>query len=358
MKIKEKERIDIRIVGGTALCLCALLPSCFLALLIAQKIEACQDKEALSRTLNENNLYGRVQLEWTDHDVTGLAASLLLQPTQCSIDLELTTETLSCASFQYVCKALSSSHLARSLTVYLSKVMPGHLESLSDALKKNVSLKGLKLIEEAHESRGSAVRAADGLRFSTSVSNLEIKCISGMELDDVRRLKYLIAEARSLNAIEISSTFRFYSSYAYILSEGVLCNPFITSFRVSPGFVANPDTEFNEPLIRNNARLSRAARFVLRRNTGKLCAEAFELFRSKASLIERVKAVSGMSDSDAEAAVKSAEQFLSDNYFFINQVVRDKLECLPGEGTQIDQLNRDCLRLITRYLKISDVIVK
>lgn len=178
-----------------------------------------------------------------------------------------------------------------------------------------------------------------------------------MNAENAELLKSVIADSKSLNTVNLSGSMSLGAESAYILSQAASQNQFITTFGVGGVLKGYTWTAFNAPLLRNNARLNRAARFVLRRNTGKACAEAFELFQAQPSLMERVKEASGMSDRDAEAAVMSSKQFISDNYFFINQVVRDNLECLPGEGTQIDQLNADCWRYITGYLKVSDVIV-
>lgn len=105
-----------------------------------------------------------------------------------------------------------------------------------------------------------------------------------------------------------------------ILSQGMIENRFITSFDLRFVVQGTHQTAFMTALTRNNVRLNRAARFVLGRNRGKLCAEAFELFESQPSLVARVMEASGMSGIDAQAAVRSAKRFISDNYFFINGV--------------------------------------
>ncbi|XP_077530443.1 uncharacterized protein LOC144142660 isoform X5 [Haemaphysalis longicornis] len=318
------------------------------------------EREALARTLSEGKLYGRVQLTWTDFEAAGLRAALQ-QPTARSIDLVLGTEDLSCSSFALLCQALSSSHLVNSLTVFLSSdTTPEHGDSLCDVLNKAQSLKRVILIEEHYKSRGFAARAAHGLRSNTSVTHLEIEC-AGLDVENAELLRSLMAESQSLNVVELEVVpyeliEELYQLAIDILSQGMTENQFITSFHLRSTEKAFLTT-IRDALTRNNVRLNRAARFVLGRNRGKLCAEAFELFEAQPSLVARVTEASGMSGRDAEAAVRSAKHFISDNYFFITEVVRDKLECLPGEGTQIDQLNPACWRRILDYLKVADVIV-
>ncbi|KAH9380545.1 hypothetical protein HPB48_008704 [Haemaphysalis longicornis] len=316
------------------------------------------EREALARTLNENNLYGRVQLNWTDYDAEGLAASLLLQPPQRLVDLELNTGDLSDASFASVCKALSSSHRVSSLKVHLSRVTPECVDSLCEALKKNVTLQHVKLVEGLGVSGGSAVRVAMGLRSNLSVWHLEMKCIS-VGAVEAELLKSLVLESQRLNLIDLSLKLAELTPHCMdILSRGMVENRFINSFHISFVQQGADQTAFNDALMRNSVCLNHAVRFALRRNTGKMCAEAFELFEAQTSLVARVESAAGMSETEAKAVVQAAKHFISDHYFIINQVVRDKLECLPGEGTQIDQLNPACWRHIMGYLKVADVIVQ
>ncbi|XP_077530448.1 uncharacterized protein LOC144142662 [Haemaphysalis longicornis] len=327
------------------------------------KMASPLEREALARTLSEGKLYGRVQLTWTEFDAAGLRAALQ-QPTARSIDLVLSTRHLSCASFALLCQALSSSRLVYSLAVYLSShTTSEHLDSLCDVLKKTLSLTRVELVEHGYKIQGFAVRAAHGLRSNTSVTHLEIVCDS-LNAENADLLRSLMAESQRLNVVKLKVD--YYEPVAVrkldaetmdILSQGMTENRFITSFDLWTVDKGPDKTAFMTALTRNNVRLNRAVRFVLGRNRGKLCAEAFELFEAQPSLVARVTEASGMSGRDAEAAVRSAKHFISDNYFFITQVVRDKLECLPGEGTQIDQLNPACWRRILDYLKVADVIV-
>lgn len=91
---------------------------------------------------------------------------------------------------------------------------------------------------------------------------------------------------------------------------------------------------------------------------GRLSAQAFERLFTSASLVDHLVAMLGLSESRARAAIGAAKWFMRENYFIINGVVHRKLECYAGSGTQIDQLNADCLAAITKHLKVDDVVHK
>lgn len=107
---------------------------------------------------------------------------------------------------------------------------------------------------------------------------------------------------------------------------------------------------------RNVTRLHQAASFVLKKNIGKLFAEAFELLASRPQLTDGLIHASGMSEAELGAAVKAAENFVKSSYPRISGVVRDKGECHAGEGTQIDGLDADFWFRIASCLKLSDIL--
>lgn len=256
-----------------------------------------ETRQKLARKLQEKNLYGHVQLEWTDYDASGLAAALGSRP----MDLELDTAKLTQENFASLCEDLCSSPRVRSLTV-LSKNKPEYVKALSDALEQNASLKSVKLIEDS-ESCGFAAKVAEGLRYNATVTYLKIYC-RYMRREDAKLLSDVIASNRSLNDVDLTVTNPFAMDFdcTDILTQGVAKNQFITSFYIT----VFPSIQIIAPVVRNNAFLNHAARFVLGRDTGKQCTDAFKLFQAQPSLIVRVKEASGMSDEEAKAAVMSA----------------------------------------------------
>lgn len=256
-----------------------------------------ETRQKLARKLQEKNLYGHVQLEWTDYDASGLAAALGSRP----MDLELDTAKLTQENFASLCEDLCSSPRIRSLTV-LSKNKPEYVKALSDALEQNASLKSVKLIEDS-ESCGFAAKVAEGLRYNATVTYLKIYC-RYLRREDAKLLSDVIASNRSLNDVDLTVTNPFAMDFdcTDILTQGVAKNQFITSFYIT----VFPSIQIIAPVVRNNAFLNHAARFVLGRDTGKQCTDAFKLFQAQPSLIVRVKEASGMSDEEAKAAVMSA----------------------------------------------------
>lgn len=256
-----------------------------------------ETRQTLARKLQEKNLYGHVQLEWTDYDASGLAAALHSRP----MDLELDTAKLTQENFASLCEALCSSLHVRSLTV-LSKNKPEYVNALSDALEQNASLKSVKLIEDS-ESCGFAAKVAEGLRYNATVTYLKIVCPI-MRREEAKLLSDVIARNRSLNDIDLVVTdlIPVDRDCTDILTQGVAENPFITTFYITGAC----RTQIIAPVVRNSVHLNHAVRFVLGRDTRKLCTDAFKRFQNQPSLIVRVKEASGMSDEEAKAAVKSA----------------------------------------------------
>lgn len=257
-----------------------------------------ETRQTLAPKLRKKDLYVHVQVKWTDCHASGFAASLPFF----SIDLEVDTAKLTPENFAPLCEALSSSLLVRSLTVLLSKDKTEYLEALSDALAKNASLKSVKLIDHS-KSCGFAVKVAQGLQSNATVTYLKIVC-RGMRREEAELLSDVIARNRSLNDIDLVLTDLDPVDRVCTdtLTQGVAKNPFITSFYITGAC----RIQIIAPVVRKSVFLNLAVRFVLRRDTGKLCNDAFKLFQAQPSLIVRVKEASGMSDEEAKAAVMSA----------------------------------------------------
>lgn len=134
--------------------------------------------------------------------------------------------------------------------------------------------------------------------------------------------------------------------------------PWLAShYRTDGGTPSSRDWWIAQPRLARGRcpTLDQAASFVLAPCLGKLHARAFELLRSRPSLIHHLVSTSGMNEAEAKAAIRKAEWFVRENYFIISKVVRSKLECNAGSGTQIDQLSTECLIAITKYLKVDDI---
>lgn len=217
-----------------------------------------------------------------------------------------------------------------------------------------MSLKSVSL-DESYNSPDSALLAAMDFCANTIVKTLTINCY---ELDSLCALNLgrLIAENDNLNSVELNCNRPLTRQSMDHLTRAVVENWFILDFTINANKPARSMAGILAALRRNRMCLHRAICFVLGRNRGKRCAEAFELLSSKASLIAKVVTTSGVTEAEAKAAVEAAKRFIRHNYLLVNRVFQHKLECRPGNGTQIDQLNFDCWLGITKYLKVSDIV--
>lgn len=129
----------------------------------------------------------------------------------------------------------------------------------------------------------------------------------------------------------------------------------VTSFAVGNMCLDFPCFDVCTTITRNLSLLNDATRFVTRADVSKHCALAFETLATAPSLREHLSKVTGQSEQECEFAVQAATGFLADNYFIIVGVVERSLTCHPEEGLQLDALNAVGLRVVTRYLRVSDV---
>lgn len=308
----------------------------------------------LSRELAKLSCYRRVQMAWHHWDTPGLSSALLdssLCPTELTLDTLLFPEE----AFSAICDAVALSVGLEELTVDFSSGDGAHVESLCKALGENKSLRHVTLNENV-TSLHAAATAARSLCVNKTVNHLEVSCDS-IDETSAGMFASLLAANDSIQRLQILSKVKLTPVCKDMLSRAFAQNQFITYGSILDGRgLENSCSETVQAVLqRNITHLHRAARFVLRKNTEKACAEAFELFRSKSHLLGCVMSASGMSKTEAKAAVKAAGSFLRSNYLFINRVVCHKVECHAGEGTQIDQLTHECWVAVTKYLKVSDI---
>lgn len=314
------------------------------------------ERHALSAEVDRNKWYSRIPMEWDDSHAVGLSASLLDQ-SLCPTELCLDTSHFTDESFSMLCRALSSSLHVRGLTVTLSNATPAQVSGLHKVLSENTSLECVTLQETCGDIRGSSVVASQGLCFNDSVTELLIK-FEDLDTMLVELVALLLETNETLCKVTLMCSRELEPGYVDAISQALLVNKVITDFSFLHGR-SNADSSTvcsRRAVQRNVVRLHRAVRFVLGQDVGKACAEAFELFEEKASLVPCVISASGMSPADAVRAVKSARQFIWANYFIITKVVCQKLECHAAGCTQIDQLNEDCWQAITQYLMVSDIV--
>lgn len=310
-------------------------------------------RRALSAFLTQNKLYGRLEMPWFSRDTPGLAISLLSSSPR-PRDIRIDTKCLHENGFTLLCRELPKSDHVRSLTVCLCMPSSAQVSSLRKLLEKNTSLRCVTL--ESYNSLSDTMEAALGLCANESVTELTI---DATEMDAVcgKQLATLFAENEALSTVVLACDTQVNQDSVDAMSRGLFCNHFITSICIETPVSANCSVASLEAAVeRNTTCLHRAVRFALGLNSGKQCAQAFDLFETKASLISGIMLASGGTETEARQAVVSARQFIRYNYLFINRIVQSSVECYPGDCTQIDSLNFECWLAIVSYLKVSDVI--
>lgn len=309
------------------------------------------ERVVLTEHLVEQKLYGRVSLRWRKVDTCGLKAALL-KPAEWLTSVYLDRNEFCDESFAALCAALSSNRHVRDLTVHLwSYTSP----QVQDLLQQNKSLRSVKLIE-GYSGAGVTIEAALGLCSNGSVEELSLACIE-IGQESAQQLAQLLRTNQALRKVTVSCQHVPKPQCLAEVAEGLLQNLFITHFSLTQE--TGMDCSIPAMLTavqRNVTSLHRAVRFVLGKSTDKLCAEAFELLEFKPSLISAVTSNSTLTEAEAHSAAWSARRFIQHNYLYINRVVRERVECYPGKGTQIDRLNADCWLVIVEYLKVSDII--
>lgn len=311
---------------------------------------------ALSAELDRLKCHGRIQMAWNHWYTPGLSSALLDEPSRCPKVLHLNTLSFPGKSLSIVCSAVAASVHLEELEVMFCKASSGHVESVCEALRENKSLKSVTLREDSESLRAVAT-AAKCLIANEFVTVLELYCNS-IDEASADMLALLLVENKSIWMLRISSWNKLVPACRETLSRAFVQNHFITVLLSSSSWGEAYNRAVREVLTRNYKHLRQAARFVVGKNREKVCAEAFEHFRSKDQLLRCATFMSGMSEAEERAAEKAAELFIERNYLFINRVVCHKVECHAGRGTQIDQLNSDCWLAIVKYLKVSDVIEK
>ncbi|KAH9363744.1 hypothetical protein HPB48_006764 [Haemaphysalis longicornis] len=224
--------------------------------------------------------YGRLHMVWHPWNSPGLSSALLeplVHPTELSLDTLLFSEE----AFSAVCNEVTSSVDLEKLTVSFCNSSSAHLESLCEALKMNKSLKYVALHEDT-TSLHAAATAARSLCSNKVVIQLQVLC-NRVDETSASMFASLLLANESIQKVQIESARELTQVCKDMLSQALSQNQFITSYSVLDGRQDSSSVTVEAALQRNITHLHRAARFVLGKNTGKVCAEAFEHLRSNHS---------------------------------------------------------------------------
>lgn len=295
-------------------------------------------------------------------DERNVAACLraLSTPSLCPSAWEMRPHLFPPSSFPQVCKALASSKVKHLLVTFLDcdRELARHVCA---AVLESRFITGLWLREDSISS-GACLIVAEGLsqNKNNSLSILEAK-MHKLDCESAKSLANILARNRTL--LKVSLNFirvNLYDGSLDILSAGLRKNPVIKEFLVfhtrRHGYCLKLTESMQETIDRNQKNWNYAVKFVLCAKHNKRQVEAFDLLCGAPCFVSSVAKVTGKPRREVQQMVNSARRFVHTNYLLITKVVAEKVECLPGKGTQLDGLYLDCWLAIAQYLKVSDVL--
>ncbi|XP_077549375.1 uncharacterized protein LOC144162634 isoform X1 [Haemaphysalis longicornis] len=314
-----------------------------------EKSSAPRDRDDLLRVLSAGG--GRVDISpWTDDVVSTLAPSLSMQgarPQELSLDVSsrLSDETLRCLR-----EALREARSVRKLTLHVTRsIGPALGDAVAYLLEDDNCITTVKLkwdIRSFPCSHPSSAGRPSPTHFWLR-SSFPTTPRGGWHSDALGKA----GSAARTRVGDLDCRCEGVCSVALALTD----SPTVTSFEAGKMCLDFPCFDVCKTITRNLGLLNDAARFVTQADVSKRCALAFETLATAPPFRKHLSKVAGHSEAEFERAVRAAAKFLTDNFFVITGVVQRSVSCHPGESTQLDALNGVGLRVITRYLRASDV---
>ncbi|XP_077549284.1 uncharacterized protein LOC144162571 [Haemaphysalis longicornis] len=313
-------------------------------------------RDALARQLSEDDLYGRVQLPWTQPDLPGLLAA------QCS-SLEGMKElhlpdicSLSLTGLEQLFDALASNTCVRTLKVRV-KEDPGEKgRALCDMLRANRTIECLDIMinKDTYKFVEEVCRA---LAENVGITKMLLGIDEIHEFETATALSHLLAHNTTATKFFFGSMTSLYPEFVEEFSQGMLQNKTIVKFGLARNLLCDEASfRFFEAVRKNQGALNRAVDFVVSPSIDRQCAEGFERFSGRPCLLKELKKGAGKTESEALLGIAAAERYLHANFLLITGIVQHSIQCHPAEGTQVDALNSDCWLAIARHLKVADVV--
>ncbi|KAK8760601.1 hypothetical protein V5799_028135 [Amblyomma americanum] len=238
-------------------------------------------------------------------------------------------------------------------------------DAVKDILVSNSSLESLEIAESIRYFDLAAysqdlAELSSAVWSSSKLSHLTI--VSSDHLYHAEYARWLVAvlrNSKSIVSLSISQQKDNYSGQRAfnVMAMGLLLNPFVVDIDIDGPVQDTRDYIFSRTVTRNRTRVNDAARFVTGADSSSRCARAFELLRTKQSLLRLITRVTRGTEDDARKAIRVAFGHMRDNLLRSAGVVKSSVTCWPADVTQIDALNIECWRAISRYLNLHDVLV-
>ncbi|XP_077541546.1 uncharacterized protein LOC144153731 [Haemaphysalis longicornis] len=312
-------------------------------------------RSAVARQLAQDDLYGRVQLPWSEPDLPGLTAAL--SSSLAGIEkLHLPDiRNLSVAGLKQLFDTLASNTCVRTLGVRIGGEPGEKGRALCEVLRANKTIECLDIVIDR-----------DGGKFVDEVSRAlaENAGVTKMLLgiDHIRKfetataLAHLLAHNKTATKFFFGSTTSLYREFVEEFSKGMLQNKTIVKFGLARKLLCDEASfAFFEAVRGNQGALNRAVDFVVEPSLDRRCAEGFERFSGRPCLLKLLKKAAGKEEPEALLGIAAAERYLRDNFLLITGIVRHSVRCHPAQCTQADALNSDCWHEIVRHLRVADV---
>ncbi|XP_075549493.1 uncharacterized protein LOC142583085 [Dermacentor variabilis] len=313
-----------------------------------------EERVALAEQLTRNGSYNRVQLPWVEADLPGLSTALLSLST-CPQELHLNETTqLSEATMSSLCDTIAQSYV-RSLDLALGVRIDTNAASICEMLKSSRRLLYLRL----HCPQPFAQYALHALAENRCLDGLSIEIYGKVTNNTAEAIAFFLTRNETVTRVDMTHTRCVTTHQMEEIYRGMSNNRRITYYDLPFRFRSDCSISFDvlEKLRRNRSTLYRAVEFAEHPVLDKQSAEAFELFFNNPGFRRELVEVTGRTEAEVMPLLKSAQNYLRDNYLVLTGVVRqDVLECHPRGVTQADALNKDCWRAIARYLRVSDVV--
>ncbi|KAK8760599.1 hypothetical protein V5799_028133 [Amblyomma americanum] len=240
------------------------------------------------------------------------------------------------------------------------------MDAVKEIIVSNSSLESLEIAEDIRSFDLAAycqdlIELSSAVWSSSNLSNLTI--VSSDHLYHAEYARWLVALLRNSKSIVSLSVSQQKDNYSgqrafNVMAMGLLLNQFVVDIDIDGPVQDTRDYIFSRTVTRNRTRVNDAARFVTGKDSSSRCARAFELLRTKHSLLRLITRVTRETEDDARAAIRTAFGRMRDNFLRSAGVVRSSVMCWPADVTQIDALNMDCWCAISRYLKLHDVLAR
>lgn len=312
------------------------------------------------RAIRESGAEGRVFLGTViTNDISVLSCKASTEPVICGSRFPRNSDQLLIAL-----RSLPSFGHMTSLSLQLEVCyFAGDLLSaITDFISSTVTLQKLSVQSYGQETSDFWKDIIQSVSRNSSIWNLELTSHT-FSNENAERFADVVNASRTIstlghNALQPCETVAFLRR----LSEAVQDNYTLLNINFRGEVVRESTRNWItavDTARRNSGLVALAAQFVAGSRRDRCCAQALELVHRHPALLKEVVKLSSVTKTEASAMVRKSLSDIGSMLAFMKMagIVQCRLACHPRKGgrMQLDDLNDDCLRVLRKYLKISDV---